>query len=120
MLHLLPFPWLTLKVFRETSSLRVMPILFAVPHLNGITTVGENTLDERYLVLNSYRIRHNQCFGIVRARAHAVHRAAPGFNPYKVIAQLIQVLLDSRLPRFANSDATNPSCDTHGDSQVSH
>jgi hypothetical protein len=50
----------------------------------------------------------------VRARAHAVHRAASGFNPYKVIAQIIQLLLDARLSRFADSHNANHRCDPDG------
>jgi hypothetical protein len=53
----------------------------------------------------------------VRARAHAVHRAAPCFNPYKVIAQIIQLLLDPRLSRFANGDNANHRCDPDSDAQ---
>jgi hypothetical protein len=38
----------------------------------------------------------------MRARAHAVDRAATSLNPDEVVAKIIQLLLDSRLSRFAN------------------
>ncbi len=55
----------------------------------------------------------------MRARTHAVPRTAPCFNPYKVIAQIIQLLLDPRLSRFADSHNANHRRDTDGDSQDS-
>jgi len=85
--------------------------------LDRIIHVRRNALDERDLILDGNRIRHNQCFGVMRPRAHAVHRAPPCLNPYKIIPKIIQLLLDASLPRLADSHNANDRCDPDGDAQ---
>jgi hypothetical protein len=43
----------------------------------------------------------------VRARAHAIHRAASRLNPDKIVPEIVQLLLDTGLSRFADSHDAN-------------
>src|SRR6516164_9553003 len=60
----------------------------------------------------------------MRARTHSVNRTAPGFDPDKVISQIVELLFDARLSRSADSDHTdyrrNPDRDSQDRQNASH
>src|SRR6516162_2226385 len=60
----------------------------------------------------------------MRARTHSVNRTAPGFDPDKVISQIVELLFDARLSRAADSDHTdyrrNPDRDSQDRQNASH
>src|SRR5262249_61077978 len=56
---------------------------------------------------------------LVVAGTHAFHRAPAGFNPPEVAPQVVQLLPDPRLSRFADGNDTNDRRNPDGDSQDS-
>ncbi len=114
---LIHVPALYLEIFRRNAAVGCVPVLIAIDHLNRIVHIRGYALDERNLVLNGNGVGHNQRLGIVRSRANAVDRAPACFNPDKVVAQIVQLLLDPRLPRFSDGHDTNDRRDPDGNSQ---
>src|SRR6266849_1834159 len=114
---LIHVPALDLEVFWRNAAVGRVPILIAVNHLNRIVHVRRNALDERNLILDGNCIAHDQRFRIVRARAHAVDRTASGFNPDEIIPEIVELLLYTRLPRFADCDDADHRGNPDGDPQ---
>jgi hypothetical protein len=60
----------------------------------------------------------------MRARADSIDRTAPSLNPDEVVSKVVQLLLDSRLTRFADSDDTDhsgyPDSDPQNSQDASH
>jgi hypothetical protein len=50
-------------------------------------------------------------------RAHAIHRATSGFDPHKIVPEIVQLLLDSGLAGFADGDDTDDRRNPDGYSQ---
>ena len=63
-------------------------------------------LDQRNLLSNRDRVGDGEGLGGVRAGASAIHRAAPRLDPHEVVAEVIELLLDTRLTGFADRDDT--------------
>jgi hypothetical protein len=93
-----------------------VPILVAIDDLNRIVYLRRDALNQRNLVLDSNRIAHDQRLRIVRARAYSVDRAATGFNPDEVVSEIVELLLDAGLPRFADRHYTDYRRDPDRDS----
>jgi len=91
-----------------------VPILIAIDDLDWIIHIRRNALNERNLILDGYGIGHYQRLRVMRARAHAVDRAAASLNPDEVVSKIIQLLLDSRLSGFANGHDTDYCCNPDG------
>ncbi len=81
-----------------------MPVLVPIDDLHWIIHVGRNTLDERYLILDGHRISYHQRLGVMRPRPHAIHGPTSGLNPHKIVAQVVQLLLDAGLPGLSDGD----------------
>jgi hypothetical protein len=96
-----------------------MPVLIAVHDLYRIVHVRRNALDERDLVLDGEGVRHHQRLRVVRARADPVYGAASCFNPDKIIPEIVQLLLDTGLSRFADGHNANDCRDAYRDPQDS-
>ncbi len=94
-----------------------MPILVAIDDLHRIIYVGRNALDERNLILNSHGVSHHQRLGVMCPSSDAIHRSSSRLNPHKVVAQIVQLLLDARLSCFSDRNNTNDRGDPDGNSQ---
>ena len=105
------------KYSGRNAAVGRVPILIAIDDLYWIVHIRRNALDERNLVLDGYGVGHNQRLRIMRARAHAVDRAPASLNPDEVVPQIIQLLLDSRLSRFANGHDADHGGNPDGDPQ---
>jgi hypothetical protein len=53
----------------------------------------------------------------VRASAHSIHGASARFYPNKIVAQVVQLLFDLRLPGFADCYDADNRRDPDGDAQ---
>ena len=116
---LIHVPTFDVEVFGRNAAVGGVPILIAVDNLNRIIHIRRNALDKRNLVLNCDGIGHNQRLGVMRAGADAVDRPAASFNPDEVVTKVVQLLLDSRLSRFADCHDTDHSRNPDGDPQNS-
>src|SRR5882757_3889367 len=102
-------PSFDVEVFGRNAAVGGVPILIAIDDLNGIIHIRRDALDERDLVLDGHGISHHQRLRIVSAGADAIDRPASGFNPDKVVSQVVEVLLDSGLPGIADGNYTDDS-----------
>ena len=89
--------------------------MIGIDDLHVIIDVGRNTLDERNLVFYGCGIGHRKGRRAMGAGAHSVHGAAARFNPHKVVAEIVHLLLDARLAGFADSYHADHRSDTDGD-----
>jgi hypothetical protein len=55
------------------------------------------------------------CLRIVCSCPDSIDRTATGFNPYEVVSQIVQLLLDPRLSGFADGHNTDYRRDPDGD-----
>jgi hypothetical protein len=78
-------PALDVEIFRRNAAVGRVPILIAEDDLHGIIHVGGNAFDQRDLIFDGNGVSDGQRDGVVRAGAHAIHRAATGFNPHEVV-----------------------------------
>ena len=53
----------------------------------------------------------------MRSRANAVDCASARLNPHKVVAQIVELLLDAGLPRFSDGHYTNHCRNPDGNAQ---
>src|SRR5258708_4442066 len=81
-----------------------MPVLVSIDDLLWITHMARNTLDEEYLILDGHRTRSHHRLVVVRPRSDSVNCPPSRLNPHKIVAQIIELLLDPRLPGFSDGD----------------
>ncbi len=93
--------------------------MIAVDDLNGIIHVRRNGFDKRNLILDRDGVGHDQRLRVMGARADAVDCPATRLNPDKVLAEVVQVLLNSCLSRFADGHDTDHSGNPDHDSENS-
>jgi hypothetical protein len=76
------------------------------------------------LILDGHRIRNRQGLCAVRPGAHAIDGAPACFNPNKVVAQIVELLLDARLARLADGHhadhRSNPDRDAQHGQDAAH
>src|SRR5882724_1676281 len=114
---LLHKPALYLEVFRRNPTVRCVPILVAIDYLDRIIHIRRNALDKRNLILDGHCIGNCQRLGVMCPRPNAIDCAASSLNPDKIIPKIVQLLLDSGLSRFSDSDDTNDRRDSDSYSQ---
>ena len=69
------------------------------------------------MILDGHGVGEHQRFRAVRARANAVDGATSRFNPYKIVAEIIKLMLDPRLTGLADGHHANHRGDPDGDTQ---
>src|SRR2546430_5650471 len=67
------------------------------------------------IFLDGHGISKHKCFGAMSAGANAVDRPPARLNPHKIVAEVIELLFDTRLAGFANSHHANHGSDADGD-----
>jgi hypothetical protein len=117
-------PALDFKIFRRDTAIRCMPILIAIDNLNRVVDIGRNAFDKRNLILDGEGVCHDEGLGIMRPGTDAVHSPATGFNPDKIVSEIVQLLFYPYLARFANGDDTdyrrNPNSDSQNREEAAH
>src|SRR6202041_2752866 len=117
-------PALYLEVFWRNTTVGGVPILIAIDDLDRIINIRRNALDQRNLILDGHGIGHHQRLRIVCACHHAIDRTTARLNPNKVIAQVVQLLLDPSLSGFTDGNNTdygrNPDTDPQDRENASH
>src|ERR1700682_2272293 len=110
-------PALNLEILRRNAAVGSVPVLIAKDHLNRIVHIRRYALDQRHLVLDGDCIGHNQRLCIVGACAHPVDRAASGFNPDEIVSEIVELLFDTGLSRFADGYDADYRRNPDGDPQ---
>src|ERR1051326_8855722 len=110
-------PSLDIKVFGRDAAERAEPVLVAVDDLRGSVDVRRDALDQRDLVLDGDGVAEGERLRAARAGADAVDRAAAGLDPDEVVAEVVELLLDARLPGFADGHDADHRGDADGDAE---
>ena len=69
------------------------------------------------MILDGDRVGQHQRLCPVCSRANTVDGAPAGLNPHKIVAQIVELLLDPRLPRFSYGHDANNRRNPDGDAQ---
>ncbi len=114
---LIHVPALNVEIFGRDSAVSGVPVLVSVDDLDRTINIWRDALNQRHLILNGHSIAHHQRFRAVCSGAPAIDGASPRFNPYKIVAKAVELLLDARLARFSNRHHANHRRDPDGDAQ---
>jgi hypothetical protein len=116
---LIGVPTLDVKEFRGHAAIGGKPVLIAVNDLHVIIDVGRNCLDESDLVFDGSGVGHGEGRRSVRAGAYAIDRAASGFDPHEIVAEIVHLFFDARLAGFADGYDADYGSDADGDAHDS-
>src|SRR6266704_2442564 len=79
-----------------------------------VTNGAANDADVRRAL---HGISTHTCFGAMSTGANAVYSPHARLNPHKIVAEVIELLFDTRLAGLANSHHANHGSDADGDAQ---